>query len=149
MSVRTHAHNKNLNPSNWCKKFQVEPLASMEELVEKSDYIIELSPDHPEHHEKLARIPLMSDKPVYVDKIFSPDLKSGMRMFELAGQFRTPMFSSSALRFAKELAGYPDAKVNRESLELWRHWAPELMRTIRSTSWRWMKKGCHCERTSP
>jgi predicted dehydrogenase len=76
-----------------------------------------LSPDHPEHHEKLARIPLMSGKPVFVDKTFSPDLKSGVRMFELAGQFRTPMFSSSALRFSKELAGYPNAKVNRETLE--------------------------------
>jgi hypothetical protein len=106
-----------LDTASWCKKYQVEPLASMEELVEKSDYIIVLSPDHPEHHEKLARIPLMSGKPVYVDKTFSPDLKSGIRMFELAGQFRTPMFSSSALRFTKELAGYPDAKVNRESLE--------------------------------
>ena len=106
-----------LDTAIWCKKYQVEPLASMEELVEKSDYIIVLSPDHPEHHEKLARIPLMSGKPVYVDKTFSPDLKSGIRMFELAGQFRTPMFSSSALRFTKELAGYPDAKVNRESLE--------------------------------
>jgi hypothetical protein len=59
----------------------------------------------------------MSGKPVYVDKTFSPDLKSGIRMFDLASQFRTPMFSSSALRFTKELAGYPDSKVNRESLE--------------------------------
>ena len=106
-----------LDTANWCKKFQVEALGSMEELVGKSDYIIVLSPDHPENHEKLSRIPLMSGKPVYVDKTFSPDLKSGMRMFELAGQFRTPMFSSSALRFTKELAGYPDSKVNRESLE--------------------------------
>ena len=106
-----------LDTASWCKKFNVEALGSMEELVEKSDYIIVLSPDHPETHEKLSRIPLMSGKPVYVDKTFSPDLKSGMRMFELAGQFRTPMFSSSALRFTKELAGYPDSKVNRESLE--------------------------------
>jgi predicted dehydrogenase len=106
-----------LDTASWCKKFQVEPLTSMEELVRKSDYIIVLSPDHPEHHEKLARIPLMSGKPVFVDKTFSPDLKSGVRMFELAGQFRTPMFSSSALRFSKELAGYPNAKVNRETLE--------------------------------
>lgn len=106
-----------LDTASWCKKYQVEALASMEELVEKSDYIIVLSPDHPEHHEKLARIPLMSGKPVFVDKTFSPDLKSGVRMFELAAQFRTPMFSSSALRFTKELAGYPDANVNRDSLE--------------------------------
>jgi hypothetical protein len=89
----------------------------MEELVEKSDYIIVLTPDYTENKERLSRIPLMSGKPVYVDKTFSPDLKAGVRMFDLAAQFRTPMFSSSALRFTKELAGYPDSKVNRESLE--------------------------------
>jgi hypothetical protein len=106
-----------LDTASWCKKFNVEALGSMEELVEKSDYLIVLTPDHTEHKERLSRIPLMSGKPVYVDKTFSPDLKSGVRMFDLAGQFRTPMFSSSALRFTKELAGYPDSQVNRESLE--------------------------------
>jgi len=106
-----------LDTASWCKKFNVEALGSLEEVVQKSDYIIVLSPDFPENHEKLSRIPLMSGKPVYVDKTFSPDLKSGVRMFELANQFRTPMFSSSALRFTKELAGYPDNKVNHDSLE--------------------------------
>ena len=106
-----------LDTASWCKKFNVEALGSMEELVEKSDYIIVLSPDYTENKERLSRIPLMSGKPVYVDKTFSPDLKTGVRMFDLAAQFRTPMFSSSALRFTKELAGYPDNKVNRESLE--------------------------------
>jgi hypothetical protein len=106
-----------LDTASWCKKFNVEALGSMEELVEKSDYIIVLSPDYTENKERLSRIPLMSGKPVYVDKTFSPDLKAGVRMFDLAAQFRTPMFSSSALRFTKELAGYPDNKVNRDSLE--------------------------------
>jgi len=106
-----------LDTASWCKKFNVEQLGSMEELVEKSDYIIVLTPDHTEHKERLSRIPLMSGKPVYVDKTFSPDLKTGVGMFELAAQFRTPMFSSSALRFTKELAGYPDNQVNRQTLE--------------------------------
>jgi len=106
-----------LDSAAWCKKFNVEGLSSLEEVVKKSDYLIVLSPDFPENHERLSRIPLMSGKPVYVDKTFSPDLKTGVGMFELANQFRTPMFSSSALRFTKELAGYPDDKVNRDSLE--------------------------------
>lgn len=106
-----------MNTAGWCSRFEVEPLSSIEELVEKSDYIIVLSPDNPEHHERLSRIPLMSGKPVYIDKTFSPDLLSGVRMFELADKYNTPMFSSSALRFSKELLAYPDSKVNRESLE--------------------------------
>lgn len=86
-------------------------------MVEKSDYLIILSPDNPEHHERLGRIPLMSGKPVYMDKTFSPDLDSGKRMFELADKYDTPLFSSSALRFSKELSGFPNDIVNREILE--------------------------------
>lgn len=106
-----------LNTTDWCNRFGVEAITSIYELVNKSDYIIVLSPDNPEHHEKLSRMPLMSGKPVYIDKTFSPNFSSGMRMFELADKYHTPMFSSSALRFAKELSAYPDNKVNRELLE--------------------------------
>lgn len=118
----SYAWAKNGNPggldtSAWCSRHGVEPLSSIGELVEKSDYIIVLSPDNPDQHEKLAKIPLMSGKPVYIDKTFSPDLASGVRMFELAGKYGSPMFSSSALRFAKELSGYPDIKVNNATLE--------------------------------
>lgn len=106
-----------LDTAAWCGKYGAEALTSIEELVEKSDCIIVLSPDNPEQHEKLSRIPLMSGKPVYIDKTFSPDLQSGVRMFELAGKYSTPMFSSSALRFAEEFSGYPNDLVNRASLE--------------------------------
>ncbi len=102
---------------NWCKNHNVHALSSIEELVEKSDYIIVLSPDNPEHHERLGHLPFQSGKPVYMDKTFSPDLASGRRMFEQAETYRTPLFSSSALRFAKELSNYPNAEVNRETLE--------------------------------
>lgn len=106
-----------LGTAQWCKKFGVEALSSIEELVEKSDYIIVLSPDNPEHHERLSRIPLMSGKPVYIDKTFSPDLATGARIFELAQKHGTPMFSTSALRFSEELAVYPNNMVNRDTLE--------------------------------
>jgi len=106
-----------LDTASWCTKYQVQALSTIEELVEKCDALIVLSPDHPEHHEKLARVPLMSGKPVYIDKTFSPDLQSGIRMFELAEKHGTPLFSSSALRFAQELAGDPSQTVNRSALE--------------------------------
>ena len=102
----------------WCAKFQVEQLASLAEVVEKSDYLVVFSTDHPEQHEKLARLALMSGKPTYIDKTFSPDLRSGARMFELASQYNTPMFSSSALRNAKELAGFLEDPAIRGQLEM-------------------------------
>lgn len=106
-----------LDTKSWCKKYDMECLDTIEELVEKSDYIIVLSPDNPENHEGLSELALKSGKPVYIDKTFSPDLSSGKRMFDLAEKHGTPMFSSSALRFSQELLAYPDAKVNRDNLE--------------------------------
>lgn len=106
-----------MDTRSWCTKYNVEQLDTVEELVEKSDYIIVLSPDNPEHHERLSKLPLMSGKPVYIDKTFSPDLASGIRMFEMAKQHNTPMFSSSALRFAEGFSGYPNSKVNRNNIE--------------------------------
>ena len=55
----------------WCKEFDVERCDSIEEVVEKSDCIIVLSPDNPERHLDLCRIPLASGKRVYVDKTFA------------------------------------------------------------------------------
>ncbi len=106
-----------MDTAAWCAKYQVQPLPSIEAVVEQSDYLVVLSPDHPEQHEELARLPLMSGKPVYVDKTFSPDLRSGVRMFDLAEKHGTPMFSASALRNAKELAAYLEDPASRERLE--------------------------------
>jgi hypothetical protein len=86
-------------------------------VVEKSDYLVVLSPDHPEHHERLAKLALMSGKPTYVDKTFSPDLRSGVRMFALAEKYHTPMFSASALRNAKELDVFRTDPASREQFE--------------------------------
>lgn len=101
----------------WCGQHAVEPLESLAEVVEKSDYLVVFSPDHPEHHESLARLPLLSGKPTYIDKTFSPDLASGVRMFDLAARSGTPMFSASALRSARELAPLLADPSSRSALE--------------------------------
>ena len=106
-----------LTTSEWCKKHQVSNLSSIEELVEKSDFIVVLSPDDPKEHERLSDLALKSGKPVYIDKTFSYDLDSGIRMFKLAEEYDTPMFSSSALRFSTELSKYPNDDVNPETIE--------------------------------
>ena len=88
----------------WCAEFGAAPCASLEELVEKSDAIFVLAPSNPEVHETLAELPLKSGKCVYIDKPFAPDKAAAERMFALADQYGTRMFSSSALRFGSELA---------------------------------------------
>ena len=88
--------------AEWAKEFGVELCEKIEDLVEKSDVLIVLSPDNPEQHEQLCKVPLASGKPTYVDKTFAPDKPTAMRIFDMAAAGNTPIFSSSALRFADE-----------------------------------------------
>lgn len=93
-----------LDNDSWCRRHGIERLDSIESVVNKSDYLIVLSPDNPEFHKELAELPLQSGKPTYVDKTFAPDRDTALFLIETAEKHGTPMFSSSALRFATEYA---------------------------------------------
>lgn len=92
-----------MTTDEWCAAQGVQRVATIEQLIELSDAIIVLSPDNPEHHERLADLPLQSGKPVYVDKTFAPDLATAKRIFKHAEAGKTPLFSTSALRYALEI----------------------------------------------
>ena len=83
----------------WCAEMGIPKAASIEQVIEECDCLIVLSPDNPERHEDLSRLPLASGKPVYVDKPFADSLAAGKRMVERAKSSGTPLMSSSALRF--------------------------------------------------
>lgn len=89
--------------TEWCKAMDINPAKSIEQVVENCDAICVLAPSNPEVHERLAQIPLRSGKPVYMDKPFAPDKATAERLFDLADKFKTPLMSSSALRFGTEL----------------------------------------------
>ncbi len=89
--------------ARWAEQHGVVLLDSIEEVVKKSDCLVVLSPDNPEMHEELCRIPLSSGKRTYVDKTFAPDADAARRIFAVAESRNTPCWSSSALRFADEL----------------------------------------------
>ncbi len=91
-----------LSNAEWCDRKGIQLLGSIEEVVDASDYLIVLAPDHPEFHEELSQLPLQSGKPTYIDKTFAPDRKTALVLFDLAHQYGTPMYSCSALRFASE-----------------------------------------------
>lgn len=97
----------------WAKSKGVELLDTIEEVIEKSDVLMVLAPNHPETHEKLADAALKSGKITYVDKTFAPDVASAKRMIEKAEKYQTPMFTSSALRFAKEFK-----ELNRDEIQM-------------------------------
>lgn len=85
-----------------CKELGIELLSTVEEIVEKSDCLVVLSPDHPEHHAHLAALPLASGKPTYIDKTFATDRDMALLIIKMAHDGGSPFFSTSALRYAKE-----------------------------------------------
>ncbi len=92
-----------LTTDEWCAKFGVQRANSIEEVVEKCDCLIVMSPDNPERHWDLCQLPLRSGKPVYVDKTFALSKKVAQDLVDLGESNNTPFFSSSSLRFADEL----------------------------------------------
>lgn len=97
----------------WSEKHNIELCDTIEEVVEKSDVLIVLSPDNPEMHEELCSLPLASGKLCYVDKTFAPDRAAAERIFEHAKKHNTKCFSSSALRFASELKDVNKGAIHR------------------------------------
>lgn len=97
----------------WAKMNKIALLSSIEEVIEKSDRLIVLSPDNPEMHEELCRLPLKSQKLVYVDKTFAPDRAAAERIFAYAKANHTKCYSSSALRFSSELKSINKQEIYR------------------------------------
>ena len=91
-----------LTNKQWAETYGVTLLDSMEEVIEKSDVLLVLSPDNPEMHEQLCKLPLKSGKRTYIDKTFAETAESARRIFAMAEEGNTPCYSSSALFFAKE-----------------------------------------------
>lgn len=113
-----------MTTTEWCTKFGVTPCDTIEELVEKSDVLLVLSPDNCEMHEQLCQLPLRSGKPTYVDKTFAPDAQTAKRIFAIAEEHETPCYSSSALRFAQE---YQD--INPRNVKAVSCWGPSNFET--------------------
>ena len=92
-----------VNTAEWCEKFGAEPCATIDELCEKSDVIVILSPSNPETHLRYAEAVLKHGKRTYIDKTFAPDSAVAKEIFALGEKYGTPFFSTSALRYATEL----------------------------------------------
>lgn len=106
----------NVTTDEWCAKNNVHRVDSIEELCEKSDYIVILSPDNPEYHLEYAEKVFKSGKPVYIDKTFAPDLATAKKIVGLAEKYNAPFYSSSALRFASELDVFRKNDANRNMI---------------------------------
>ena len=94
-----------LSTKEWCDKYGVQKCDTIEELCEKSDYIIILAPSDPDKHLGYVEKVFKYGKRTYVDKTFAPDYETAKKIFALGEKYGVTFFSSSALRYAEELEG--------------------------------------------
>ncbi len=92
-----------VDTGRWCRERNIAPAGSMEELVDRVDAVMVIAADDSAWHEQVAELPLKSGKPVFVDKTFAHNLEAGKRMFALAEEHKTPVFSSSAQRYCQDI----------------------------------------------
>lgn len=98
-----------LSTDEWCAEKGIEKCNTIEELCEKSDYIMILAPANPEKHLKYAETVLKYGKNTYIDKTFAPCADEANEIFALGEKYATKFFSTSALRYAEELEGCKNA----------------------------------------
>jgi hypothetical protein len=106
----------------WCKEQNVRRAGSLEEVVKSWDCIVVLSPDDGDRHLRLSRYALQSGKPVYVDKPFADKISDAKAMFDLAGKHKTPLMSSSSLRFAPDLVAARADKIKDKKVHFVSAW---------------------------
>ena len=87
------------NGRAWAKKNDVQYFDSPALLDDHVDAYMILAPSNPELHLELAQKTFPFAKPTYVDKTFAPDVATARRIFELADQHKTPVQTTSALRY--------------------------------------------------
>ncbi len=100
-----------LTTKEWCEKHNIIQCNTIVELIEKSDCLVVLSPDNCEMHEQLCQLPVLSGKPTFVDKTFAPGGASARRILAAAEKNNTPLYSTSALRYADEYKGIDTDKI--------------------------------------
>jgi sugar lactone lactonase YvrE len=76
----------------------VEIVDSIEELVKKVDVVFLETNDGRPHLEQVLPV-LKAKKPVFIDKPIAGSLSNAVAIFEAARRLKTPVFSSSSLRY--------------------------------------------------
>jgi hypothetical protein len=95
-----------MTSAQWCREQNVHKADSMQELIESVDAIMVIAADDARFHEIVCPQPLASGKPVFVDKTFAHNIAAAKKLFDIAGEHHTPVFSSSAQRYCQHVIDY-------------------------------------------
>ena len=95
------------------EKYGVEIVDSIDDLVKKVDVVLIESVDGRPHLEQAIPV-LKAGKKVFIDKPIAGSLADVLMIFELAKMYKTPVFSSSSLRYATNIrAAKADPKLGK------------------------------------
>ncbi len=86
----------------WCEEKGIKCCKTVEEVIEKSDVLMVLAPDNAEKKEELSELAMKSGKRTVIDKTFTTGYDSAKRIFDLAEKYNTPVYTTSALRYAPD-----------------------------------------------
>lgn len=92
------------------KKFGVEIVSSIEELLEKVDVILLETNDGRLHLEQALPV-LKAGKRMFIDKPIAASLTDAVAIFDAAEQYNVPIFSSSSLRYMESAQDIAKGKV--------------------------------------
>ncbi len=82
------------------KALGVEICDDLDTMISQVDAVLLETNDGRPHLEQVLPV-LKAHKPVFIDKPIAGSLTDAITIFELAKQYKTPVFSSSSLRFSK------------------------------------------------
>lgn len=83
-------------------KYGVEIVDSIDALLPKVDAVLLESVDGRPHLEQVKPV-LKAGKPVFIDKPVAGSLADAIAIYDLAKQYKVPVFSSSSLRFTADV----------------------------------------------
>ena len=81
------------------QKLGVEIVESLDDLIAQSDAIVLETNDGRPHLEQVTPC-LKAGRPVFIDKPIAGSLTDAVAIFELGRHYKTPLFSSSSLRYS-------------------------------------------------
>lgn len=91
------------------KAMGVEIVHSIEELLDKVDFILLESVDGRRHLDEALPV-LKAGKPMFIDKPISNSLEGAIALFEASKKYKSPIFSASSTRFAPESVAIIEGK---------------------------------------
>lgn len=93
-------------------KFNIKIVETIEEAADNVDAVFLESVDGRQHLEQFEKI-VEFGKPVFIDKPFTTSVEDAKRILELSDKFKTPVYSCSAIHYAK---GIEEIAVDRKVL---------------------------------